>query len=412
MKLLVVSFWCPYPADNGSRLRAYHLLRELSRRGHEIRLLALAQEDSDLAAARAGLSPLCLRGVELFASRFFRPGTAKALLGFFSPRPRHLLDTHQEEAARSIARECRSGDHDLALALELGVAHYLPPGAGTPLVLDQLEVSRFVKDAHEARSPQARLRRGLTLAKLRLHLRTLARQYALWTAVSEAEAREIRTLVGPTAPPIRVLPNGVDLDGNSHDPAAPYDPEGLVYNGALGFSANEDAVRWFAEAILPIIHRERPGARLRVTGRSDRLPADDPLRHQAGIELTGYLDDVRPAVRGAAVCVAPLRQGGGTRLKILEAMALGTPVVATTRGAEGIAAEDGRTILIADTAAEFAAAALRLMGDAALRAQIGAAARRLVESQYGWGAIGAGLEASLMSLTGTGNKPLCLSGNP
>ena len=87
MKLLIVSSWCPYPADNGSRLRIYHLIRQLARRGHQIKLLALAQDDSDLAAARAGLSPLCALGVELFPSRFFRPGTAKALLGFFSPRP-------------------------------------------------------------------------------------------------------------------------------------------------------------------------------------------------------------------------------------------------------------------------------------------------------------------------------------
>ena len=348
MRLLVVSFWCPDPSDNGSRLRARHLIRQLARRGHEIRLLALAQRETDLAAARENLAPLCAGGVTLFPSRFFRPGTARALAGFFTPRPRHLLDMHQPDFAEAVARECRSGGHDAVLALELGAAHYVPADAPVPCVLDQLEVSPFVNAVREAGSARARLRRSLTLSKLRAHLRALARQYALWTVVSDAEARAVRALVGPAAPPLQVLPNGVDLEGNAHDPRAPYDPDGLVYNGAPAFWANADAVRWFAEAILPIIRRGRPDARLRVTGRSDTLAPDDPLRHAPGVTLTGFLDDVRPAVRGAAVCVVPLRQGGGTRLKILEAMALGVPVVSTARGAEGLGAEDGRDILIAD----------------------------------------------------------------
>ena len=412
MKLLMLSSWCPYPPDNGSRLRIYHLTRELARRGHEIKMLALGQEDSDRAAARAGLSPLCALGVEVFPSRFFRPGTAKALLGFLSPRPRHLLDTHQAEAAQAIARECRSGEYDAVLAMELGVAHYVPRDTRTPCLLDQIEVSGFLKTVREADTARARLRRGLTLTKVRTHVASLGRQYALWTPVSEAEAQAVRELIGSSAPPLQVLPNGVDLDGNAFDPAAPYDPEGLIYNGALSFSANLDAVRWFTKAILPIIQQERPAARLRVTGRDGSLPSDDPLRRQSGVELTGYLDDVRPAVRGAAVCVAPLRQGQGTRLKILEAMALGTPVVATARGAEGIAATPGQEILVADEPAEFAAATLRLMSDRTLRARIGAAGRRLVERRYGWGALGAQLESALASLIGMENQPSCQSDKP
>ena len=133
------------------------------------------------------------------------------------------------------------------------------------------------------------------------------------------------------------------------------------------------------------------------------------MRRQSGIELTGYLDDVRPAVRGAAACVAPLRQGGGTRLKILEAMALGTPVVATSRGIEGIAATDGENVLIADAPADFAAATRRLMEDPSLRARIGAAGRRLTESRYGWDALGGELETLLQSLAGTDNTPSCQS---
>ncbi len=406
-RLLVVSFWCPDPPDNGSRLRALHLMRQLARRGHEIRLLSLAQRETDMDAARVNLAPLCPRGVTLFPSRFFRPGTARALAGFLSPRPRHLLDTHQPDFARAVARECRSGGHDAVLALELGAAHYVPADTPAPCVLDQLEVSPFVKAVREAATPRARLRRSLTLHKLRGHLRGLARRYALWTVASEAEARAVRDLVGPAAPPLQVLPNGVDLDENVPEPHAHYDPDGLVYNGAPSFAANADAARWFAEAILPIIQRQRPAARLTVTGRCDTLGTDDALRHAPGVTLTGFLEDVRPAVRGAAACVVPLRQGGGTRLKILEAMALGVPVVSTARGAEGLGVTDGEDILLADDPAAFAAAALRLMGDSALRARLGAAGRRLVESRYGWDALAEPLDAALRSLVGQREKP-CL----
>jgi glycosyltransferase involved in cell wall biosynthesis len=398
-RLLVVSFWCPDPPDNGSRLRALHLIRQLARRGHEIRLLALAQRETEIEAARANLAPLCPRGVALFPSRFFRPGTARALAGFLSPRPRHLLDTHQPDFAGAVARECRSGSHDAVLVLELGAAHYIPADAGAPCVLDQLEVSPFVKAVREAASPRARLRRSLTLHKLRGHLRALGRRYALWTVVSEAEAQAVRDLAGGAAPPVRVLPNGVDLEANAPDTQAPYDADTLVYNGAPAFAANADAVRWFAEAILPLIRQERPDVCLRVTGRCDTVPPGDVLRHTPGLTLTGFLDDVRPTVRGAAACVVPLRQGGGTRLKILEAMALGVPVVSTARGAEGLGATGGEDILLADDPAAFAAAALRLMEDAPLRARLGMAGRGLVEARYGWDALAGPLDDALTALS-------------
>ena len=139
----------------------------------------------------------------------------------------------------------------------------------------------------------------------------------------------------------------------------------------------------------PLFGQARLRAHLWVTGRADTLPASHALRHTEGVTLTGFLDDVRPAVQGADVCVVPLFAGGGTRLKILEAMALGTPVVSTTLGAEGIDARDGEDILLADTPAAFARAVLSLLTDAALRERVRVNARRLVEHSYGWDRIGA-----------------------
>ncbi len=389
MRILVVSAWCPYPADNGSRLRAYHLIRELSAQGHQLTLIALGQDDSDLVAAQEPLEELCAGGVTLFPSRFFQSGTWRARLGFFSPKPRMLLDTFQPEAARAINRECRSAGYDVILALEVGMAHYIPADAAAPCVLDQVEVSSFLREARETKSLKKRLRLGLMVAKFRAHVASLGARFACWTAVSAPEREAILHLVGPrAAPTIHILPNGVDLDHNAPSSENKYDPDAVIYNGALSFYANRQAVDHFTEDILPLIQNARPKAHLLVTGRSDMLAPDDPLRTNRSVSLTGYVPDIRPVVQGACVCAVPLRQGGGTRLKILEAMALGVPVVATPTAAEGIDAVGGEHLIIANTAPEFAAAVLRLMDRPEERTRIAQGGRRLVEAQYGWRALG------------------------
>ena len=140
----------------------------------------------------------------------------------------------------------------------------------------------------------------------------------------------------------------------------------LIYSGALSYSANYDAVSWFVQEILPLVRARRPAVRMSVTGDSGgrTLPSTE------GLELTGFLSDVRPLIAASWTSLAPLRVGGGTRLKILESMALRTPVVATSKGAEGIEAEPGRHLLVADTATTFSESLIRLLDDPPLRQAI------------------------------------------
>jgi glycosyltransferase involved in cell wall biosynthesis len=164
-------------------------------------------------------------------------------------------------------------------------------------------------------------------------------------------------------------------------------PNTLVFNGALTYSANYDAMRYFLSEIHPRIRREESAVSLTITGSTagvdlSALPLD------RSVHLSGQVEDVRPLVAGASVCVVPIRQGGGTRLKILEAMALGTPVVATAKAAEGLAVTPEEHILIADDPAGFTAQVLRLLRDPALRQRLARDARRLVEGTYDWPAIG------------------------
>jgi len=197
----------------------------------------------------------------------------------------------------------------------------------------------------------------------------------------------------------------VDLDWAVPGLAEPK-ADSLVFNGALTYYANADAMRFFAGEILPRIRAQRPSVMLRITGRSDGVDLTW-LSADGSVALTGYLDDVRPVVAGSWACVVPLRIGGGTRLKILEAMALGTPVVATSKGAEGLDITPDQEVLIADEPAAFAAQTVCLLGDPELRQRLAANARLLVEERYGWQAIGSAFCQVVESVAEAGKRGLC-----
>ncbi|MGD8807776.1 MAG: glycosyltransferase family 4 protein, partial [Chloroflexota bacterium] len=164
------------------------------------------------------------------------------------------------------------------------------------------------------------------------------------------------------------------------------------------YQANYDAVRYFLAEIYPLIRTARPETTFKVTGSANGALLDG-LALDESVKLTGFVKDIRPEVAGAAVCVIPLREGGGTRLKILEALALGTPVVSTSKGAEGLAVESGKHLLIADDPGHFARETLRLLGDAGLRRALAENGRRLVEAAYDWRRIGREYTALLERLT-------------
>ena len=159
--------------------------------------------------------------------------------------------------------------------------------------------------------------------------------------------------------------------------------EDLVFTAKMDFRPNVDAVLWFAQEVLPLIRRQSPETRFWVVGK-DPHPRLAPLAHDPGIQLTGWVEDVRPYIAGTAVYVIPLRIGGGTRLKVLEAMAMGKAIVSTTLGYEGFDLVPGQELVVADTPAEFAAAVLALLQDPQRRERIGRAARRFAGSRYDW----------------------------
>jgi glycosyltransferase involved in cell wall biosynthesis len=248
----------------------------------------------------------------------------------------------------------------------------------------------------------SRLRRNLTWWKHARYVADLLRQHDGCTVVSEREYGLVKQ-IAPESLKVRVVPNGVDLahlDGNFGAPL----PGTLIYTGALTYSANLDAMRYFVGEILPLIVVQQPDVKLAITGSIADIPADQLPAHPC-VDFTGYLPDIRPAVAQSTVSVVPLRVGGGTRLKILESLALGTPVVTTSKGLEGLDIAAGEGVLIADEPEDFAEAVLRVLQDAALRSDLSRDGRRAVQ-QYDWARVGPQLVRFVAELAASAREPV------
>ena len=378
MRVLFLSRWLPYPPNNGTKLRVWDLLRGLSR-DHDITLLTFAEE-SESGLGTAELRSLC-REVVVVPWKGFEPASLKSRLGFLSPTPRSLVDTYSVAMAREVGARLRAGSFDRVIASQLGTAIYSHCFAGVPALFEEVELGLLRGERSGVGSPLLRLRRGLTWAKHRRFLAGLLHQYRGCTVVSSRE-RDLVAEVAPGFEPIEVIPNCVDVA--SYDGAEwAARPGEIVYTGSFRYFANHRAMVWFTGEVLPLVAAAVPDTHLTITGD----PAGKSLPNMRNVTLAGLVDDIRPVVGGATVCVAPLLDGGGTRLKILEAMALRTPVVATTKGAEGLDARDGEHLLIADTPGAFADAVIRVLRTPELRRRLSDNAYQLVRGQYDWAGV-------------------------
>jgi glycosyltransferase involved in cell wall biosynthesis len=223
--------------------------------------------------------------------------------------------------------------------------------------------------------------------------RDAIQRFDLVLAVSDADAQTLARLYGPLSEPVHVVPTGVDT-GYFAPREGPVRSRHLVFTGSMDWLPNEDGIVHFVREILPLIRQVEPSTTLSIVGR-DPTPAVRRLEAEYGVTVTGRVDDVRPFVAEAAVYVVPLRIGGGTRLKIFEAMAMGKPIVSTTVGAEGLPVSDGLHLLLADTPDAFAHAVVRLLQNQTERARLGDAARHLVVNQFDWASVSGHLDAAL-----------------
>lgn len=393
MRILFLSSWFPYPPDNGSKIRIYNLLRALSRH-HQVTLLTFANSGEGSRVDK--LETFC-RVAGVVPTIPFQPRGFGMLGGLFSPAPRSIVETYNAAMARLVEDELRKEPFDVLVASQISTAPYAL-AARLPRVFEEVETTVIRQSFEHSSSPLRRFRHWLTWSKLRRYMSWLVQQFNACTVVSEIERANLKSII-PGYENVHVIPNGVQAGLKLSD-AVPQ-PNTLVFNGALSYNANSDAMDYFATSIWRHIRAEIPAATLKITGSSNG--ATSRRSFGEGIDLTGYLTDTRPMVAATWACVVPLRIGGGTRIKILEAMACGTPVVTTSKGAEGLNVTHEQNILIADDPLDFAAQTVRLLRDPALRQKLAENARQLIQEKYDWQTIGNRF-SDLVESVGTGGS--------
>jgi len=385
LKVLFFATWFPHPLDNGSKIRVYHLLRGLAAAGHRISLLSFAFDTADVDNAQE-VRELCADAQTIQRNPFQR-STLEQRLRFFSPTP--IVSRPVREMVQAARGATAGVRFDAAIASTFVTAPYaLMAPAGTVRILEEHNaMSRWAWDRVTAQKGLTRrMYRWLSWYKEHLYESRLFRRFALCTMVSEQDREYCLDHLPGYRGPMAVVPNGVDCLRNRPGLAEPV-PGSLVFNGSLTYRVNYEAMRFFLADVYPRVRLQVPNATLTITGSTAGVDLSG-LRLDESVRLTGLVDDVRPYVAGAWACVTPILQGGGTRLKVLEAMALGTPVVGTSKAVEGYNLVPDEHFLLADDAGEFARQTVCLLREPELRARLARAGRAFVEAGYDWRTIG------------------------
>ncbi|HET7825412.1 MAG TPA: glycosyltransferase family 4 protein [Anaeromyxobacter sp.] len=378
----------PSPPRYGAQVRMHGLITAVAER-HDVSVACCAEPDLAAPARRAMRA--YSREVEIVVERASTSPVRKRLLQLRSLASARTFERHLftvPELQRRIDALLSRRRFDVVNVEGPFVAHHrfraAPRGAPPPrLVLDEHNVE-FDLHRQIARGNGGLVRRFYSAVNWRKLQRE---EYGLWerfdaiTVTSRHD--EARVRAARPAARVAVVPNGVDVEHYRPRPGdPPPDRSTILFFGALDYHPNQDGILHFLDEVWPRLLRTHPSARLRILGR--RPPPALLARRGPAVEVGGFVEDLRPSIASAAAIVVPLRLGGGTRLKILEAMAMARPVVSTALGAEGIEAAHGKELLVADGPDRFAGEVARLLDDPALGARLGHAARALVETRYSW----------------------------
>lgn len=392
MKLLVIYPYAPWPLDRGTYQRTFHLLKALAKE-HEVDFIALTEDEDGGEEKRSVFAEFC-REVEFVP--FVHPPWQKLFpTRLLNPLPSNVQHWQQPAVSDAINRRLTPGRYDLVHICDLVLMPYvLPHKHHTPFVVDRSRVDlQFQLMEHKTLrfSARDRLLRWESYAKLWRYEKVLAREALLEVVCGPDDKVFLHKHVSAKAP-VLVVANGVDLDyfhpASACDPRDP-DPT-VIFCGAMDYSPNVDALRWFFDSMHDLLLEKCPQVKILIVGKNP-LPEVKAYGHRTGVTVTGGVPDVRPYYKRAWIQMVPLRIGGGTRLKIVESLAIGTPVVSTTIGAQGLDLENGENFLCGDEPESFVAAISRALTDLSLRSKLEHNGIITASDNFGWPSIGARL---------------------
>jgi sugar transferase (PEP-CTERM/EpsH1 system associated) len=397
MKILWVKAGGLVPPDTGGKIRSYNILRQLSKHHAVTFFTFYAAHENDV---HAELSQIFQRVIQIPLD-LPPPKSAGEFLDYavnlFSREPYNLTKYCRPVVRKKLRALLQEETYDVIICDFLATAGAIPWDWPCPKVLFAHNVEAVIWRRHyevarnlfwkalsfrEWKTMEAAERRYLQKADHVL-------------AVSDNDREVFATFLDPQN--LTVIPTGADTE--FFQPSGETEkPNSLVFTGSMDWLPNEDGILYFANEIFPLIRRQAPDVTLCVVGRKPSRRLQDLASRVPNIRLTGWVEDVRPYLAQGEVFIVPLRIGGGTRLKIFEAMSMAKAVVSTSIGAEGLAVKNGEHLLLADDPASFAENTVRLLGNASRRTQIGQAARHLVQENYSWATVSRGFAQVLESV--------------
>jgi glycosyltransferase involved in cell wall biosynthesis len=405
MKILVISLQVPHPYTRGSSLCFYNLFKRLGSR-HELHLVAFERSGED--RAKTADFDSFFAGIDLVPYEELGRPALRHLKNMLSWNSGFLLREQQP----ALYSRLRAKILEIISRREIDIVHFhlldavefLEKAPSPPRVLHAVDSRSLAikrRMAVAGRGGAGGLAERLWYRRVRSYERRVLGDVDATVTVGKRDFEFLKNL----APGARVhhVPLGVDTDYFEPRDESGGDAPSVIFTGTMSFPPNIDAVLHFHERILPRIRDRIPEVRFVVAGSSPPREITE-LASEKGVEVTGYVDDLRPYVAQATIAVCPMRMGGGMKIKILEAMAMGKTIVSTSLGAEGIDAADGENIILADGEDEFAGAVVKALGDPSLRKRVGTEARKLVETGYSWDACARRHEEIYLSLIEDGGR--------
>jgi sugar transferase (PEP-CTERM/EpsH1 system associated) len=388
MRILWLKTELLHPLDKGGRIRTYHMLCAL-RRDHHITYLTL--DDGTAAPDAAERAAEYCHDLECIPFRTTPKNSWKVygdlLLNVASGLPYAVAKYRSSRMEDAIRRRLRDERYDVVVCDFLFPSRNMPDGVDCPTVLFQHNVEAAIWERHAAVAGST-IKRAYLREQWRRMVRIERRECRRFdhvVAVSEADAETMEREYA--LPNVSWVPTGVDTEFFRPEHDYPAGGRDIVFTGAMDWLPNEDAIVYFAGEILPRVRARVPDAELVLVGRNPTPRVEHVASTTPGVRLVGRVPDVRAYVDAAAVFVVPIRVGGGTRLKVFEAMAMERPVVSTTVGVEGLPVADGDHVMIADDAERFANAVVTVLSDPVQAAALGRRGAQYVREHFAWDSV-------------------------
>ncbi|HUN07083.1 MAG TPA: glycosyltransferase [Aggregatilineales bacterium] len=380
MRVLLLTQVLPYPPDSGPKIKTYHVIKYLAQR-HRVTLVAFVR-DTDKPEYIAHLKTLCERVITVPIQRAASRDLVFLGKSLLSGQPWMMLRDERPEMRAALAELAATSQFDIVHADQLNMGQYALPFPSGRKVLDLHNalwvLYKRMSEAQAFTNPMKYLlMRDWPL--LKRYEAEMCRRFDAVTAVSEEDKAALIEAGAPSA--MTVIPIAVDLDSQPYIERQPKGPH-IIHIGTMYWPANINAINWFLDAIYPLIKARLPEVRCTLIGARPPESIIERAKADPSLTVTGYVDDPLPYLQDASMMIVPLKAGGGMRVKILNALAQGIPMVTTTVGCEGIAVTPDKDILIADEPAAFAEASLRLLTDADLNQRISQNGRDMVMRRY------------------------------